>query len=139
MKRFVLIAALGVASFGLAGCGDRETADSNGAGNVIGAEGGAGTVTEGSPVTTSATGTAFPKGARIIEEGGVTYRVDADGTRVRLGDNESRIVLENGTRFRVDPDGSRVRISEQGLEVDLDDDVNVRVGDNPSVEINTGR
>lgn len=60
---------------------------------------------------------AWPEGSRIVEENGVTYRVDSAGTRVRLQANESRIVVDNGVRYRVDPDGSRVRISPDGLRI----------------------
>jgi len=85
---------------------------------------------------------AFPKGARIVEEGGVTYRIDADGTRVKLGGTDSRIVVENKIRYRVDPDGTRVRIDDRGLDIDLPDvtpDVDVGINDkgNPDIDVKT--
>ena len=124
MKKLALTAALGAACFGLAACNQTETnnsADANASatGETSGMEPldntGAGSA---GGATASA---AFPKGARIVEEGGVTYRVDADGTRVRLGASDSRIVVENNVRYRVDPDGSRVRIDPKGVSIDLPD------------------
>ena len=126
MKKLVLTAALSAACLGLAACGEREADTAN---NMTAAEGeasdsAAGGDTAGAAGAGAAAGAsaggAFPKDARIVEEGGVTYRVDADGTRVRLGDTDSRIVVENGTRFRVDPDGSRVRIGNDGVGIDID-------------------
>ena len=40
-------------------------------------------------------------------------RVDADGTRVRLGDTDARILVEDGVRYRVDPGGARIRIERR--------------------------
>jgi hypothetical protein len=62
-------------------------------------------------------GSDWSEGSRIVEEGGVTYRVDASGARVRLGASDSRIVVEKGTRYRVDPGGTRVRIDDSGAVV----------------------
>lgn len=138
MRKLLFIASLGVASLGLTACGDRDV-ESNASANTSGTPASAAESGDTASGGSTAAGTAFPKGARIVEDNGVTFRVDPDGTRVRLAPTESRIVVEEGVRFRVDPDGSRVRISEEGLEVDLDDDVRVRVGDNPAVEINTSR
>src|SRR5687767_11224704 len=124
MNRLVLTAALGAACLGLAACGQNErndSAEANGAagetGSAAGTEDGNASAAAGSG---AAAGTTYPKGARIVEEGGVTYRVDADGARVRLGDNDSRIVVENGVRYRVEPSGTRVRIDDQGLDIDID-------------------
>ena len=95
----------------------------------------------GEPVTEPTTGTetasaSFPKGARIVEEDGVTWRIDADGTRVRLGSTDSRIVIENGVRYRVDPDGTRVRIDDRGISIDLPDvDVGINEKGNPDVDV----
>ena len=133
MKKFVLSLALGAACLGLAACGDSDT-------NTADAANGAAAGTE-APANASATqsaSAAFPTGARIVEENGVTYRVDADGTRVRLGPTESRIVVENDVRYRVDPDGSRVRIDDDGLSIDVDlPDVDVGINEkgNPDVDV----
>ena len=142
MKYLALTAALGATCLGLAACSDntRNTADTA-------ATEGNGTATAGSDGTGNGTATAgasaFPKGARIVEEGGVTYRVDPDGTRVRLTDTDSRIVVEGGNRFRVDPDGTRVRIDPEGvaLDVDLPDidtpdvDVGINKKGNPDIDV----
>src|SRR5688500_12271660 len=131
MKTFVLTGALGAACLALAACGDRDADTANEANaSAAGAEAGS----EASGTTTASA--AFPKGARIVEEDGVTWRIDADGTRVRLTDMDSRIVVENGVRFRVDPDGNRVRIDDTGIEVDLPDvDVGVNEKGNLDVDV----
>jgi hypothetical protein len=56
-----------------------------------------------------------------VEEGGVTYRVDPAGARVRLESSDSRIVTEKGVRYRVDRGGTRVRIDQQGAAVRVGD------------------
>ena len=61
----------------------------------------------------------WPKGARIVVENGVTYRVEPGGVRVALGPNDSRIVIENGVRYRVDPSGTRVRIDPSGAVIEV--------------------
>ncbi|MGQ0557981.1 MAG: hypothetical protein ACT4OE_00080 [Sphingosinicella sp.] len=85
------------------------------------------------------TQTAFvwPQGARIVDEDGVVFRVDPDGTRVRLTDTDSRIVVEDGTRFRVDPDGTRVRIDDRGLNIDLPD-VDVGINQKGNLDVDVG-
>jgi uncharacterized membrane protein len=140
MKTRLLAAALGAAA--LAACGDNvsdkaNTAESNGletTGEATGADNAA----------AAAAGSAFPKGARIVEEDGATWRIDADGTRVRLGDSDSRIVVENGVRYRVDPGGTRVRIDDRGLDIDVPDltpdlgpdvDVGINKKGNPDVDV----
>ena len=131
MNRFALTAVLGAACLGLAACGEREadTADSNG----VSAGGSETSEVNGSA---SASVSAFPKGARIVEESGVTYRIDADGTRVALGATDSRIVVENGVRYRVDPDGTRVRIDREGVAIDVDlPDVDLPDVDAPDVDV----
>ena len=135
MKKFVFTAALGAACLGLAACGDSDSNTADAANGTTAGEA-AGTA---APANGSATASAvFPTGARIVEENGVTYRVDADGTRVRLGPTESRIVVENDVRYRVDPDGSRVRINDEGVAIDIDlPDVDVGINEkgNPDVDV----
>jgi hypothetical protein len=152
MRKFALTAALGAACLGLAACGggERNATDENAAsaeGNAIGGAEAEGETSNmagaGSAGGTAAAGGSFPKGARIVEEGGVTYRIDADGTRVRLGEGESRIVVENGVRYRVDSGGSRVRINDQGLDIDIDTpdvdlpdvDVGINKKGNPDIDV----
>lgn len=142
MKKLLVTVALGAASLGLSACaeGEQNTADQNvaltegetGDGNATGD--GNGSTTAGTTASAS-----FPQGARIVEENGVTYRIDPDGTRVTLGDTDSRIVIENGVRYRVDPDGTRVRINDRGLNIDLPDvDVGVNSKGNLDVDVNDG-
>ena len=139
MKKLVLTAAIGAASLGLAACGDRTVETNNAAaaggeteGNAT-AEGGS----EGNAAGES--GSTWAQDARIVEENGVTYRVDADGTRVRLGENDSRIVVENGVRYRVDPDGTRVRIDPRGARIDVDlPDVDVGVNEKGNLDVDVG-
>jgi len=145
MNKFALTAALGAACLGLAACDDRR--DGNAAGtmaedNSISSMDDAGGNSMASGAG-AASGSAFPKGARIVEENGVTYRVDASGTRVKLGSNESRIVVENGVRYRVDPDGTRVKINTEGVSMDIDTpdidvpdvDIGINEKGNPDVDV----
>ena len=144
MRKYALSAMLAAASLGLAACGDtggnNAAADENGA-DAVSAAGG--TDTGDANAAGGATASAsFPEGARIVQENGATFRIDPDGTRVQLTDADSRIVVENGVRFRVDPDGARVRIDEQGATIRLGDgdgevDADLRVGDDPSLQVST--
>lgn len=77
---------------------------------------------------------AWPEGARIVVEEGVTYRIDPGGARVRLGPGDSRIVVEDGVSYRVDPDGTRIRIDPSGVAVRIDGDVDA---DDARLEVNT--
>src|SRR5688572_18980018 len=124
----------GVLCLGLAACGrddDRGATADNAAAPA--ATGEAAAPAGGGTQTATA---SFPRGARIVEESGVTYRIDADGTRVRLGPTESRIVIEDDVRYRVDPDGTRVRIDDRGLSIDLPDvDVGINEKGNPDVDV----
>jgi Flp pilus assembly protein CpaB len=91
MKRLIMTAAALGAAASLAACGadaSTEPAASDTA-----------TVADTLPTATvTAAAADWPKGTRIVEENGVTYRVDPAGTRVALGDNGWRIVTDNGTR-----------------------------------------
>jgi hypothetical protein len=139
MKRLFLTAAIGASCLAIAACSQNDaneaaTEDAAMNGEAAGAEGANGTTT----TTSSTTTTTFPKGARIVEENGVTYRIDPDGTRVALTATDSRIVVEGGNRYRVDPDGTRVRINDDGLDIDIDGpDVDVGINDkgNPDIDI----
>jgi hypothetical protein len=134
MKKPALTAALGAACLALAACGDRDAASNEANDTAV--------TTEGTDVNGTATasggsgGGAFPKGARIVEENGVTYRVDADGTRVALTAADSRIIVEGDKRFRIDPDGTRVRIDDDGGAIDIDlPDVDAGVNDKGNLDI----
>lgn len=144
MRHFATTAALAAAGLILAGCGD-----GNESGNVAaaGADNGVAVNESGSAETSaSAGGGTWPAGTRIVEEDGVTWRVDPDGTRVRLDQGGARIVVENGVRYRVDPGGARFRIDERGIAVDLErPDVDLDVPATnvtirpPEVTVNTAR
>ena len=150
-KKIALTAALEAACLALAACRDnaeRNSAEANSAmtdGTATDAETSGADGNAASAATAgAAAATSFPKGARIVEEGGVTYRIDADGTRVRLGDTDSRILVENGVRYRVDPSGTRVKINDRGLDIDVPDltpdlgadvDVGINNKGNPDIDI----
>jgi hypothetical protein len=136
MKKFALIAAVGASCVAIAACSPADVTE-NTEGNVA-AETGAGAEVADANGTTASAGGAFPKGARIVEEKGVTYRVNADGTRVALTASDSRIVVEGDKKFRVDPDGTRVRIDDDGGAIDIDlPDVDVGINDkgNPDIDV----
>ena len=132
MKKLVLTAALGAATLVLAGCGDTDVNTAANDASAAGEANGAATAEGDGGGNGTATASTWPRGARIVEEGGVTYRVDPDGTRVRLTETDARIVVENGVRYRVEPSGTRVRIDERGLDVDLDGP------DIPGVDVDVG-
>lgn len=141
MKKLALTAALGATCLALAACGDSDTntADANVADANGSLTGDAGTTVDANAAA-GATASSFPKGSAIVEENGVTYRVDADGTRVRLGENDSRIVVENGVRYRVDPGGARVKIDDKGIDltpdIDVPDvDVGINKKGNPDIDV----
>jgi hypothetical protein len=138
MKKIIFAAA--ASCLALAACSEADMTK-NESGNVTAEDNGAMVDANGAAVATAGSGN-WAKGARIVEEDGVTYRIDADGTRVKLGDSDSKIVVENKIRYRVDPDGTRVRIDDDGLDIDLPDvtpDVDVGINDkgNPDVDVKT--
>ena len=135
-----LIFAAAASCLALAACSEADMTK-NESGNVTAEDNGAMVDGNGSAIAATGAGT-WAKGARIVEENGVTYRIDADGTRVKLGDTDSKIVVENKIRYRVDPDGTRVRINDEGLDIDLPDvtpDVDVGINDkgNPDIDVKT--
>jgi opacity protein-like surface antigen len=135
MKAF-LIAAAGASCLAIAACSPADVTENDSSAVNTEAEGGEGASAGGG--TTAAAGSSWPKGARIVEENGVTYRVDSDGTRVALTSSDSRIVVEGDKRFRVDADGTRVRIDDDGGAIDIDvPDVDVGINDkgNPDIDV----
>jgi hypothetical protein len=128
----LLVALAGCACLALPACSDNtDSADQNSA-TAAAPETSAADVT----ASNATVATGFPKGARIVEENGVTFRVDSDGTRVQLGEGDSRIVEEDGVRYRIDPDGTRVRIAGDGAAIDLPDvDVGINQKGNLDVDI----
>jgi hypothetical protein len=137
--RSLLTAATLASGLALAAC-DYNKSDYNEA-NAAYDEGNAtyeGNAAAGYNATTAASG--WPEGARIVEEGGVTYRIDPGGARIRLGPSDSVIVVEDGVRYRVDPGGTRVRIDDQGAVVSVGPngvEANVPVADDTRVVVNS--
>ena len=133
MRNMLIVTAL-ASGLALAGCG-RDHADENAADMAAEANLGADTADAGAMAATD-----WPEGTRIVEEGGVYYRVEPTGTRIRLEPGDSTIVVDNGVRYRVDPGGTRVRIDEQGAVISVGPDgvdANIPVGGNTSVVVNT--
>ena len=125
MKKLILSAALGSAVLLISACGDNDADTAEDTAVVDEA------VDTGGAATASAD---WPSGTRIVEEGGVTYRVDPGGTRVAIDDGSWRIVTEGDERFRVSSDGTRIRIDDDGLDLD-----GVASGpDIPGVDIDVG-
>jgi hypothetical protein len=128
VKKLSLVILAG-AAVTIAGCsGNKAGNNSAAANNSISANGSAaanGTATgdmagaggAGAAGAGAAGASGWTEGSRIVEEGGVTYRVDASGARVRLEPGDSRIVVEKGVRYRVDAGGTRVRIDQRGAAV----------------------
>ncbi len=108
MKKLILSSAIGAAMVTLAACGSGtdeaavDTAETD----------------AGSAMADASANADWPAGTRIVEEGGTTYRVAPDGTRVELTSGDWRIVTEGDQRFRVRDDGTRIRIDEEGLDID---------------------
>ena len=126
MNKLMLTAALGPVALLLSGCGDNDAEEADTA--VVEAE------TAAPAATTAAADPNWPAGTRIVEEDGVTYRVNPDDTRVEIEDGSYRIVVENGVRYRVDAGGVRHRIDDDGLDIDLPavEGVDVDLGTNQS-------
>ena len=112
MKKLILSSALGGAVLLLSGCGGN--ADTTAPDETAAATEAAATPAATGAVATSAD---WPKGTRIVDEGGVTYRVDPAGTRAAIDDKAWRIVTEGDTRYRVNPGGTRIRIDDEGLDL----------------------
>ena len=110
MKNLTLTGALGAAVLLLSACGDND-ADTAADDTAV-------VVDDATSAATATTASAdWPSGTRIVEDGGVTYRVDPAGTRVAIDDNSWRIVTDKDVRYRVDPAGTRVRIDDEGLDL----------------------
>jgi len=127
MKKLILTGALGAAVLMVAACGDSD-ADTAAEDTAMVDE----AATTDVAATTTEADPDWPTGTRIVEEGGVTYRVDPAGTRVAIEDGSWRIVTEDDGRYRVNSAGRRVQIDDDGLDVDLPgvDGLDVDVGTN---------
>ncbi len=129
MKKLISSSAVGALALLVSACGGERAEDTAEADAATAAGGDvAAADASGSGAGAGATGTAspdWPKGTRIVEEGGTTYRVGPDGARVAITNNEWRIVTEGGQRYRVNDAGTRVRLNEDGLDVDVPVDVDL--------------
>lgn len=109
MNKHILTGAVGTLALALAACGD-TTPETDPTDDTAAVE----TID-----TTVATTADWPEGARIVEESGVTYRVNPDTTRVAIEDGSFRVVTVDGVRYRVDGSGTGHRIDDDGLDIDL--------------------
>ena len=110
MKKLFLSSMLGATALALAACGDNDAASDE----PVAVD----TATADATVAgTTSAAADWPAGTRIVEEGGVTYRVDPAGARVAIDDGSWRIVTEDEVRYRVDPGGTRVRIDDEGIDL----------------------
>jgi hypothetical protein len=114
MKKLILTAALVPVALLVSACGDND-ADIAAEEDTAIVE----TDTADTAATTAAADPNWPAGTRIVEEDGVTYRVNPDDTRVAIEDGSYRVVVEDGVRYRVDAGGVRHRIDDDGLDIDL--------------------
>lgn len=114
MKKLILTAALGPVALLLSGCGDNDADTTEADPAAVATE-----TAEPAPTAAAAADPNWPAGTRIVEEDGVTYRVNPDDTRVEIEDGSYRIVVEDGVRYRVDAGGVRHRIDDDGLDIDL--------------------
>lgn len=128
MKKLIMAAALGTTALLLSACGDSADTEAEPAevDNAL-----------DDADSAAAAAADWPAGTRIVDEGGTTYRVNADGTRVAISDGSWRIVTEDGTRYRVGSSGVRYEINEDGEDLDGapdggPGDIDVDVGTNAS-------
>jgi len=129
MKKLLITSALGSAVLLLSACGDNDA--DTAADDAARAE----TAPVETADTTAMASTDWPTGTRIVEEDGVTYRVDPAGARTAIEDDSWRIVTEGDTRYRVDPNGTRVEIDAEGMDLE-----GAASGpDVPGVDVDVGR
>jgi hypothetical protein len=120
LKKLTL-AVLAGAAVSIAACGGNK--GNNTAGNGSTSVNGSAAASEATSGDSGGSGagasaaSAWPKGTRIVEEGGVTYRIAPDGARVRMEAADGRVVVENGVRYHVTADGARVRLDERGVRI----------------------
>ena len=114
MKKLILTSALGALALGLAACGDNDADDATADDTAVAET----ADTDAAPAATTADAD-WPKGTRIVEEGGKTYRVNADNSRVEIPAGGYRVATVDGVRYRVDASGTGHRIDDNGLDVDL--------------------
>jgi hypothetical protein len=123
MKNLILTSALGSLALLITACGDSD-ADTEEDATVVETE---------TPAAATASAD-WPAGARIVEDAGVTYRVNPDDTRVAIEDGSFRVVTVDGVRYRVDASGTGHRIDDDGLDLDLPaiEGIDIDLGTNKS-------
>ena len=132
MKKLLVTSALASAVLMLSACGDND-ADDVAVEDTAAADAAAADAAAADAATTASAD--WPAGTRIVEENGVTYRVDSGGTRTAIEDNSWRIETEGDTRYRVDPSGTRVEIDDEGMDLE-----GAASGpDIPGVDVDVGR
>lgn len=112
MNKLILAGALSPVALLLSACGDND-ADAPVVEETTAA------IETADTTATSSADPNWPAGTRIVEEKGVTYRVNPDETRVAIEDGSYRILVEDGERYRVDASGTRHRIDDDGIDIDL--------------------
>jgi hypothetical protein len=115
MNKLILSGAIGAAALLVSACGNNDTQPA--AEDTTAAAADAATAAATIAPTAATAASDWPSGTRIVEQGGVTYRVDPAGTRVAIDDNSWHIVTDKGARYRVDPTGNRIRIDDEGLDL----------------------
>ena len=133
MKKLIMAAALGSAALLVSACGDRDAETEDTAAMDTAAMDTAATPEPADTTASTTTASAdWPSGTRIVEEGGVTYRVNPGGDRVVIDDGSWRVVTEDDVRYRVGPNGTRVRIDDEGFDID------VGINENGNLDVDVG-
>ena len=128
MKKLILSSAIGALALTLSACGDNDADDAATADETTAA-----VDTTAAPAATTADAD-WPSGTRIVEEGGKTYRVNTDSSRVEIEPGGYRIATVDGVRYRVDASGTGHRIDDNGVDIDLPavEGIDIDLGTNKS-------
>jgi hypothetical protein len=126
MKKLIMTSTLGALALALSACNntddDAATADDTAA------------TAEADTAAATTADADWPAGTRIVEEKGVTYRVNTDNTRVEIPAGGYRIAVVDGVRYRVDASGTGHRIDDEGVDIDLPavEGIDIDLGTNKS-------
>ena len=115
MKKLILTTAVGAFALAVSACNNTDADDDAATAD----ETAAAIDTSAAPAATTASADDWPKGTRIVEENGTTYRVNTDNTRVAIPAGGYRVVTQDGHRYRVDASGVGHRIDDNGVDLDL--------------------